>query len=208
MMELPPGVESHVAVTYSPGRLVAYLNGEEAFSTDEIQGGFFHWQTYPVTIGSDARGRSTWHGALEGIAIYDRVLSAEEIRESATRQLQRVAARDEVPQWTLKVEKIDCSEVPTLEEITPYREALATCEYRVVETLEGRYDHPLARVAQWVIQDGQKAMLRRAAEGEVGQVVVERFRDNPQLDSLYLSDTLPDAPDLPLFYLVGESRRP
>lgn len=208
MMELPPGVESHVAVTYSPGRLVAYLNGEEAFSTDEIQGGFFHWQTFPVTIGSDAGGRSTWHGALEGIAIYDRVLSAEEIRESATRQLQRVAARDEVPQWTLEVEKIDCSEVPTLEEITPYREALATCEYRVVEALEGRYDHPLARVAQWVIQDGQKAMLRRAAEGEVGQVVVERFRDNPQLDSLYLSDTLPDAPDLPLFYLVGESRRP
>jgi hypothetical protein len=208
MMELPPGVESHVAVTYSPGRLVAYLNGEEAFSTDEIQGGFFHWQTFPVTIGSDARGRSTWHGVLEGLAIYDRVLSGEEIRESAARQLRRVDARDEVPQWTLRVEKIDCSAVPTLEEITPYREALATCEYHVVETLEGQYDRPLARVAQWVIQDGQKALPRRAAGGEVGQVVVERFQDNPQLDSLYLSDTLPDAPDLPLFYLVGESRRP
>jgi hypothetical protein len=207
MMELPPGAESHLAVTYSPGSLVAYLNGVEAFSTDEIQGGFFHWQTLPVTIGSDASGRSTWQGALEGLAIYDRVLSAEEIRESATRQLRRIDARDEVPQWTLKVEKIDCSEVPTLEEIAPYREALATCEYRVVETLEGQYDRPSARVALWVIQDGTRAAQRPSSEGEFGQIVVERFQDNPQLESLYLSDTLADSPDLPLFYLVRESRR-
>jgi len=207
MMELPPNEKSHVAVTYSAGRLVAYLDGEEAISTSDIQGGFFHWQTLPVTIGSDAHGQSAWHGTLEGIAIYNRVLSAEEIRENAGRQRRRLDARGEVPSWTLVVERTACSTVPTLEEIAPYREALAVCEYRVLETLSGEYDHPLARVAQWVIQDGKKTPLPPASEGRGDPVIVERFQDNPQLESLFLSETLAARPDLPLLYLVGEYRR-
>ena len=207
LTELPPGKKSHVAITYSPGRLVAYLNGEQIASTSEIQGGFFHWQTLPVTIGNDARGRAPWHGTLEGVAIYNRELSAEEVRENAARQRQRLDARRDVPQSALRVERVRCSAVPTLEEIAPYREALAVCDYRVVETLEGEYDHPSARVAQWVIQDGQRASLQPADDGAGGSIVVERFGDNPQLESLYLSDTLPPAPDLPLMYLVRESRR-
>ncbi|MGB5294349.1 MAG: LamG-like jellyroll fold domain-containing protein [Thermoanaerobaculia bacterium] len=206
-LDLPPSTKSHIAVTYSAGRLAAYLDGEEAISTGDIQGGFFHWQTLPVTMGSDAHGRSTWHGTLEGIAIYNRVLSAEEIRENAARQRRRLDARSEVPSWTLVVERTACSTVPTLEEIAPYREALAVCEYRVLETLSGEYDHPLARVAQWVIQDGKRTPLSPASEGRGDPVIVERFQDNPQLESLFLSETLAARPDLPLLYLVGESRR-
>ena len=160
-----------------------------------------------MTIGSDAHGRSTWHGTLEGIAIYNRVLSAEEIRENAARQRRRLEARTEVPSWTLVVERTACSTVPTLEEIAPYREALAVCEYRVLETLNGEYDHPLARVAQWVIQDGKRIPLPPAGQGKGDQLIVERFQDNPQLESLYLSETLAARSDLPLLYLVGESRR-
>jgi len=207
IMELPASAKSHIAATYSAGRLVAFLNGEEAISTSEVQGGFFHWQTLPVTIGSDAQGRSTWHGTLEGVAIYNRVLSAEEIRENAARQRNRLESRSEVPQWTLRAERTTCSTVPTLEEIAPYREALAVCEYRVSATVRGEYDHPLARVALWVIQDGKGIPLPPAGDTQGGHLIVERFQDNPQLASLYLSETLAARPDLPLLYLVGESRR-
>ena len=207
MTELPPNRKSHIAVTYSAGRLIAYLDGEEALATSEIHSGFFHWRTLPVTIGSDVHGRSTWHGTIEGVAIYNRVLSAEEIRENAARQRHQLEARNVVPQWTLKVERTACSTVPALDEIAPYREALAVCEYRVLETLNGKYDHPLARVAQWVIQDGKRLPLPPASDVEVGKLIVERFQDNPQLESIYLSETLAARPGLPLLYLVGESRQ-
>jgi len=207
LMELPPDRKSHIAVTYSAGRLTAFLDGEETYSTTDIQGGFFHWRTLPLTIGSDSSGRSTWHGSLEGIAIYNRVLPPEEIRDNAARYRRRLEARSEVPQWILRGQRTECSTVPSLEQIAPYRQALVVCEYRILESLQGEYDAPMARVAQWAIQDGERIALSSARDEPTHRLILERFQDNPQLESLYLSETLPARPDLPLLYLVGESRQ-
>ena len=207
VMTLPPNRSSHIAITYSAGRLTAFLDGEEVSTTSEIQGGFFHWQSLPVTIGGDARGRSSWQGTVEGVTIYNRALPPDEIRENASHYRRVLANRQEVPQWTLAVEKTACSKVPSLQEIAPYREALAVCEYRVIEVLDGTYDHPLVRVAQWAIQDGERVPSLAANNARVDQLLVERFQDNPQLDSLFLSETLPPRPSLPLLYLVNEIRR-
>jgi hypothetical protein len=206
LMELPPDRKSHIAVTYSAGRLTAFLDGEETYSTTDIQGGFFHWQTLPLTIGSDSSGRSTWHGSIEGIAIYNRVLPPEEIRDNAARYRRRLEARSEVPQWILRGQRTECSRVPSLEEIAPYRQALVVCEYRISKAVQGEYDAPTARVAQWAIQDGERIALSSTGDEPTGRLILERFEDNPQLESLYLSETLAARPDLPLLYLVGESR--
>lgn len=207
VMALPPNRSSHIGITYSAGRLTAFLDGEEVSTTSEIQGGFFHWQSLPVTIGGDARGRSSWHGTVEGVTIYNRALPPDEIRENAAHYRRVLENREEVPQWTLAVERKACSKVPSLQEIAPYREALAVCEYRVIDVLKGTYDHPLVRVAQWAIQDGERIPSLAASNARVDQLLVERFQDNPQLDSLFLSETLPPRPSLPLLYVVSEIRK-
>ena len=205
LMQLPSGRKSHVAITYAAGRLTGFLNGEEIYTTDEVQGGFFHWRSLPLTIGADVRGRSTWRGSLEALAIYNRVLAPEEIRDNAAHHERRLAGREAVPRWILRAWRSECSRVPTLEEIAPYREALVVCDYQVVETLEGDYRESSVRVARWAIQDGQRLDLPPGDGRATGRLVVERYLDNPQLESLYLSETLASKPGLPLMYLVGES---
>jgi hypothetical protein len=80
------------------------------------------------------------------------------------------------------------------------------CEYRISKAVQGEYDAPTARVAQWAIQDGERIALSSTGDEPTGRLILERFEDNPQLESLYLSETLAARPDLPLLYLVGESR--
>jgi hypothetical protein len=92
-----------------------------------------------------------------------------------------------------------------LAEISPYREALVVFEYEVEASPEGELQPGKIRVAHWAILDGKTLPITRAAEGQVLRLAVEPFDANPQLESLYLADTLTDAGGLPLYYAVDPS---
>ena len=92
---------------------------------------------------------------------------------------------------------------PTLEEITPYREALAVSEYEVERIVEGELTRPIVRIADWVIADGER--LPSPAVGTRTRLVLEPFASQPQLESVYLANTLPpDASGGTLYYAVAE----
>jgi hypothetical protein len=97
------------------------------------------------------------------------------------------------------------SKTPTLAEISPYRQALVVFEYAVEKSAEGELPPGRIRVAHWAILDGKTLPITRAAEGQLLQLTLEPFDANPQLESLYLADTLTGAGDLPLFYDVDPS---
>ena len=85
------GVSQHLALTYTPGHLRAYLNGEPTVESREMKSGFFHWQRTFLRLGGEGPPQGAggdavhwpWRGRLEGVAVYDRVLSPEEVRESS-----------------------------------------------------------------------------------------------------------------------------
>ena len=78
---------------------------------------------------------------------------------------------------------------PTLQQISPYREALALFEYRVVEA-PGETVGETLRVAHWVLLDGKAAPAGRAPLDRTYRLVLEPLAANPQVESLYLSDDL------------------
>ncbi|HSL83611.1 MAG TPA: LamG-like jellyroll fold domain-containing protein [Thermoanaerobaculia bacterium] len=202
LFELPPGRPTHVAVTYEPGLLRVYLDGGPVLETEEIQGGLGQWGDFPLVFGDDARGGHPWDGTLEGVAFHARVLSPEELREDHLRYGALLEARPEVPSVEVRARLVARSDTPTLREISPYRRALFVFEYEVEEVLRGTYGRPRIRVAHWAILDGETQAVASARPGRSVRLVVEPFDANPQLEAVYLADTLETRDGLPLFYAV------
>ncbi|MEE8525290.1 MAG: LamG-like jellyroll fold domain-containing protein [Thermoanaerobaculia bacterium] len=203
LFELPPDRPLHVVVTYSPGLLTAYRDGKPVTATAEIQEGFFHWQPGKLLFGDEIGGGAPWTGTLEGLAIYNRVLEADEVRESYSRYRQILDAREPVPRLEARAALRAKSALPTLDQISPYRQALVVYEYEVESVVSGAQPpNRRVRVAHWVILDEEILPVSRLAIGDSVRLSLEPFSANPQLESHFLSDTLEVARDLPLYYQI------
>jgi hypothetical protein len=97
------------------------------------------------------------------------------------------------------------SRVPTLRDISPYREALIVCEYEVEEpaappgrAAPGRR----LRVAQWAILGGERQPIAEVPIGTRQRLVLEPFAAHRQLEEHYLADTLADGAAGSLYFAV------
>jgi hypothetical protein len=196
--DISSGEPTHVLITYEPGRLTFYRNGEKTLETDAVQGDFGNWTPHHLLVGDEWTGERDWRGTLEGIALYDRVLSAEEARQNFESYRSVLSARPQVPRATVRATLVARSRTPSLTEIRPYREALAVHEYAVDTVESGPRVPARIRVAHWVILDGA-ALDGRTGNGSV-RLALEPFEANQQLQSVYMSDTLEPNPDIPLYY--------
>ena len=153
-----------------------------------------------------------WRGTLEGVAIYSRALAPATVRASAERYRRILAARPEIPRWRVRVRLEASSEIPTLRQISPYRRALAVVTYRVLARLDGAgaVGRRAAGPSGWRAGRSSTARpspMRAAGRGGEEVLTLERFADNPQLEGVYLSDTV--APRAaaegggPLYYAVA-----
>jgi hypothetical protein len=95
---------------------------------------------------------------------------------------------------------VQWSKIPTLQEVLPYREALVVGEYRVKQVVEGRHESPALRVVRWALLDGVSRVPPSCKPGWSGRLRLEPFDANPQLKSLFMSDTLQDDFDAVLYY--------
>ncbi len=187
-----PGVAQHLVVIYSPGRLRAYLDGEPTADTEELKSGFFHWQRTWLRLGAmgppDGDGSRfpwPWHGSLEGVAVYDRPLSPEETATHYRRYLELRERRETVDTLEVTARLLRRSSTPSLQDIAPYREALAVFEYEDTATQK-----PI-RVVHRVLLDGRETPLASLTKGSMVELKLEPFDAQPQLESLFLSNDLP-----------------
>lgn len=197
---LPAGRPSHVVITYAPGRLAYYRDGALVMESDRIQGGFFHWKARALLVGDARRPSQPWQGQAEGLALYNRPLDAAEVRENHRRYAAAWAERAAVQALRLRATLTARSAIPTLETIAPYREALAVFAYKVETVLAGSYKEREVRVVHRVLQDGKRLPVANRSPGTTYQLTLEPLAAQPQLESLYLADTLPERYDLPLYY--------
>ena len=199
LFELPPARPTHVLVTYEPGRLRVYRDGEPVLESAAVQGGLGQWRNHPLVFGGEAGGGGGWAGTLEGVAFYSRVLPPEEARENHLRYRALAEARPRVPRVEVRARLVASSRAPTLREISPYRSALFVLEYEVEEVLGGSLERPRVRVARWAILDGETQPVAAARPGSRARLVLEPFAANPQLESVFLADTLGGGGS-PLYY--------
>jgi hypothetical protein len=190
----------HVVVTYSGGRVVCYVDGAKKAELSNFQGDFSNWSPHHLVLGDEWGGERNWSGVLEGVALFSRALNAGEAAREFQAYQQIRARRSVVPRVVVEAELLSASTVPTLKQIAPYREGLMVCEYRVDKVVEGKLEARKIRVAHWALLDGTPRGAASRQAGWSGRLDLERFEANPQLKSLFLSDTLPDDFGVELFY--------
>lgn len=100
----------------------------------------------------------------------------------------------------LKVELLQCSSIPTLEEIAPYEEALIVSEYRVVEVIDGQPpSSDTIRIAHWSMTN-KKMLPVSTRKGELKSLWITPFDGIADLTSAYQRDDLDFDPDKILYY--------
>ena len=197
LCKITAGKPQHVIVTYKPSELTCYVDGKQELKTDSIKGDFNNWNNQHLLIGDEWEGQRSWHGTVEGIALYNRTISATE----ASQNYESYAALHPVKSISpLKVtaKLVSVSPLPTLNEIKPYRQALVLNEYKVEKILQGKCKAQKIRVAQWAILGGVE-LNKKSQPGSTATLVLEPFEQNPQLASTYTSDTLDPNPDIPVY---------
>jgi len=77
-----PGQPQHVIVTYKPGRLVGYVDGQKVLDTDAVQGDLSNWaMDHTLLLGNEATYDRPWTGTIKSIAIFNRFMSEPEVAE-------------------------------------------------------------------------------------------------------------------------------
>lgn len=180
----------HVVVSYAPGLLQAWIDGERSVTSDFIQGDFFHWVARVLVIGAEATGEAPWRGTIRGVALYDRVFDDAEAAESHRRYRAILDASPAVASVTVRARLRAASTFPSPQDISPYRRALAVLEWEVTDVHSGTLADKVIRVAHWSMLDSRPTAITEFKPGALSELRVERFADNPQVASDYLSDTL------------------
>lgn len=160
----------------------------------------------PMNVGNNLDGQP-WRGRIEGVVLYSRALAADEARANFAAYQQLRSARPRVEPLELEARLLASSEIPTLKQIEPYRQALIVNEYEVKRMIRGEYATPKIRVAHWGILDETTQPIARLATGQDVKLLLEPLVDQPQLADQYTNNTLEDDFDLPLYYCVTDASR-
>ena len=180
---------NHVVVTYKDGNLSWYQNGKPVGSMHDVTGGLSTWKPTRLLFGSMPDGSADWSGAIEGVAIYNRALSAGEVTAHFNEQLKTLTARKSAPRVVVKAKLTEKTETPNPKAIEPYRDGLVEYLYQVEKVLDGQCDAEEINVKHWGILDAQVIPI----EKEIGQVYtlyLQNVDDHPQLEGERVSSTV------------------
>jgi hypothetical protein len=205
LASIRPETPYHVVVTYKPGLLVCYVNGEIASQTSFEKGSFDKWHgsSYSLIFGNEVGGVRPWEGYLDSVAIYSRFIDAAEAAKKFELAGTRIAGRPKIERKVVKAEMLQKVDSPPVEAITPYRRALVINRYRVTEASDPALVNQTVQVAEWALLDAKiPTSYARAKPGEVREMNLEPYDAHPQLESERLASDIPSLEE-EVYYSVS-----
>ncbi|MEK6238446.1 MAG: LamG domain-containing protein, partial [Planctomycetales bacterium] len=195
LQRLTPGYPAHVLVTYRPNELVCHVDGKQVLETDATAGDFLGWRSQHLTFGDLHDGGANWPGRLEGVAVYNRFMNAEEARAEYRNYSERLQIRRELP--AVEIDAVLRSVAP-VGDLGTSRQALVGCEYEVRRVHEGSCPHPRILVLHWAVLDGRRLDDAQRKLGSSHRMTLERFTSQlqPQLRDapVFLNDRVKELP--------------
>ncbi|MFT5123361.1 MAG: hypothetical protein ACI9QL_004899 [Candidatus Omnitrophota bacterium] len=187
------GTAQHILISYRDGQLTVYKHGTLIRSGDELRGTFESWEPMPLVFGDDLEGHHDWSGTLEGVAIYNRFIEAGEAMQTFQQYYAIHKSRAKISKIELDVTLVGKSTIPTLDEISPYREGLGMFKYKVNAVHSGNFSDKEIYIAHWLILDDETLSIANRKPGDRLRLKVERFEDNPQLKSFFCRNDFNDG---------------
>ena len=197
------GKTYHVIVSYFPGRLFCYVNGESMPLDAGVTGDFSNWGPQHLLFGDEFSGGRDWAGTLEGVAIYNRAIGLAEAKQKFGLYQAQMKQRKAVEQLAVRARLMAASPMPDPGSLGQYRRCLAVHAYKVIKALRGTCDTREIAVAHWAILD-MKAVgtFEKKKIGATYDLVLERFSDHPELEGERRVEAIEDL-DMPLYYDVS-----
>ncbi len=195
---LSAGAPHHVVVSFMPGRLAAFVNGQPVKEAP-IGGRLTNWEAMHLLFGDEWDGGRDWAGRLEGVALFNRFVGAEEaaLRYRLYKE-QHLAGRGPVPRAEVEAEVEVATPTPDPASLDTYRRCLAVHVYRVKKVLAGELAARRIAVARWVILD--REVVRKAPRvGQTHRLVLEPWDAHSELES-ERQVTASREYDLPTYY--------
>jgi hypothetical protein len=179
---VPPGRPTHVLVSYRPGHLTAYLQGQPVEAPQKIQGDFSTWSDADFTIGAEPGGERGWDGEVEGLAVYGRFVGAAEARRHYDLYAGVLAARAPVETLRVRAKVVEATPAPDADSVAPYRRALALYVYELDPAAPAVDGSRRIQVYQWALLDG-RPVEGLPQPGAWRDLVLERSEARPELES-------------------------
>ena len=223
--EIKVGRGGYLAVTYNDGRLITYegvnlsiaggANGQYSVrsvaNTDKFPLDLGAFAAEPLFVGNNSKAQK-WplqdrSGLIvKSMAFYDRALSSKELAASYTARVAIDTGRPPVETFDTWGQMVAASKTPQNKEIAPYTRALAVNEYEGPTSADNQKRYRI-RVAHWVLFDRQYERIAQIpVKGDLQMRSLEPFDINEQLQGEYISDTLPDDPDVPVYFCSAIQR--
>ncbi|MBK5194647.1 MAG: DUF4038 domain-containing protein [Proteiniphilum sp.] len=76
--QITPNKPMHIVISYYPGNMSAYLNGELVYQGSDVRGDFSNWEPCHLIFGDEYSSDRNWVGQIKDIAIYNRFVGPEE----------------------------------------------------------------------------------------------------------------------------------
>lgn len=166
-----------------------------------------NWHPELLWVGRDGplAATSAWKGRVEGMAMYERALTDEEIAVRHDAVTARLSNRSEPLEVDVIVRLDEALASPPAASILPYHRALLAQVFTVESASAGSSLSPgdEIAVAHWTVLDGE-AQPRTFKNGERYRLRITPFKDRPLLESerIFLDA---DFVLLPVFYEIEES---
>ncbi len=74
LCEIEENTLYHCIVSYRPGELVCFMNGENVFGTSRVEGTLEGWTAQHFLIGDEWDGKRPWAGEVHGLALWNRFM--------------------------------------------------------------------------------------------------------------------------------------
>ena len=194
---------THVLVRYSKNRIDAYLNGRHSVSSDTVRGGFENWTgQQQLLFGDEVGGGRNWSGQLEGVAIYSRALTDQEISWHHASYRKKLSSREPAERLVVEAELVEVSRAPRVSEIGSYRRSIVRNLYRIRKVISGKA--PAERdivVTEWAVLARQPVAGAPGKVGDIRTLTLEPFDQHPELQSDWVQDDL-SAFDLQVYHRI------
>jgi hypothetical protein len=184
---LHPDETHHVIVGYRQRKIEVVIDGEFYNPRLKADGGLGHWQPRKLFFGAASDGSSAWHGKIEGVAVFDRLVDDEEALEHYASSQALMGARVKNDEHPVRAKVLEVSRVPTLESITPYRNALMKFRCQVLSAEEGFTAKEIV-VSQWCWLDAQPMPAQKLKPGDEVELRLQSLDNNPQVKTLVNRD--------------------
>jgi FtsZ-binding cell division protein ZapB len=208
------GTPVHVVVTYRPGRLECFLDGERVRHGSSVRGGFSSWTEQNLVFGARHDRSGGWAGDLEGVLIKCRAASADEVAKDRDAAVARLEGRKPPPRLVVQARLVETSKKPgagsRVQVTRDYPRLLLVYKYEVKGVVKGKYARSHVLVAHWAVLDLKDVpALKEKRVGGTYRLTLERFEDHPEADAEQFVQDMDSAEDLelPLFLDVGPAAR-